>query len=316
MSVAAPPRWIPVRIAVDGTGERRCHWVDLTGIRVTDPFFESTLSRRRSRLDRWSTVGEFYDEAATVPEVADLTFIFHVSRCGSTLLSQLFCLHDGTLVFSEAPLLDEILNSDRPDREALFIATLRLLGRLRAGAGEHVVVKTDCWHVFHAARLRRLYPQARFVLLYRRPAAVLASHQKARGMQMVPGALAHAPFVDVRYDCERMSLDQYAALVLERIYAAMLEIATVDERSLLVSYEEGFPELVLRVADWLALSSDAGDLQRIRERCAYHGKRPGDIFVTETPPSPPPGVDLRSLESLFNALQRRQGNPPRPLRQA
>jgi hypothetical protein len=303
MSVADPPRWIPDRIVVDSTGESRCHWADLTGIRVTDPFFESTLSRRESRLDRWSTVGELYDEAATVPEVADLTFIFHVSRCGSTLLSQLFCLHEGMLVFSEAPLLDEILNSDRPDREALFIAALRLLGRLRAGAGDRIVVKTDCWHVFHAARLRRLYPQARFVLLHRRPAAVLASHQKARGMQMVPGALAHAPF-DVQYDPERMSLDQYAALVLERIYAAMLEIATVDERSLLVSYEEGFPELFLRVADWLALSPDAGDLQRIHERCAYHGKRPGDIFVTETLPSPPPAVDLQSLESLFSALQR------------
>ncbi|HEU4694303.1 MAG TPA: hypothetical protein VFS23_38310 [Vicinamibacterales bacterium] len=37
--------------------------------------------------------------------------------------------------------------------------------------------------------------------------------------------------------------------------------------------EEGLPELFLRVADWLALSLDAGDLQRIHERCAYSTSR-------------------------------------------
>lgn len=37
--------------------------------------------------------------------------------------------------------------------------------------------------------------------------------------------------------------------------------------------EEGLPELFLRVADLLALSLDAGDLQRIHERCAYSTSR-------------------------------------------
>jgi hypothetical protein len=309
MNGAAPaPCWIPERIITDGAGAERCRWIDMAGVRFTDPFFDDTVRRRRRnpQAERWSTVAELLDEAAAVPAVDDVVFIFHVSRCGSTLLSQLFGLDEGTLVLSETPLLDAILRSGRDDRARLFDAALRLLGRARGEGASRLVVKTDCWHLFHAATLRRQYPKARFVLLYRRPAAVLASHQKMRGMQMVPGLL-DAPW-RVPYDPEQLSLDQYGALVLERLYAAMLSVAAADERSLLVSYEEGFPGAFLRTSRWLDLSFDHEDLRRIQERCGYHAKRPEEAFGAEMMPSLE-GVDLRALESLVAALEQRRVAP-------
>lgn len=306
MSGAAPPPcWIPERIVTGNTGDDLCRWIDVAGLRFTDPFFDSTVRGRRrdAPAERWSTVAELLDEAATVPAVDDVVFIFHVSRCGSTLLSQLFGLDEQTLVLSETPLLDAILRTDDGDRERLFDAALRLLGRPRDGGGCRLVVKTDCWHVFHAATLRRLYPRARFVLLYRRPAAVLGSHHKMRGMQMVPGVL-EAPF-HVPYDPERLSLDQYGAAVLEHYYAAMLDIAAADERSLLASYEEGFPAVFLRTAGWLGLSFDSERLAQLHERCGYHAKRPHETFGAETLPSLT-GVDIRPLDAVFAALEERR----------
>lgn len=310
MSGAAPPPcWIPERIVTGNAGDDRCRWIDVAGVRFTDPFFDSTVSRRRRDTDteRWSTVVELLDEAATVSAVDDVVFIFHVSRCGSTLLSQLFGLDERALVLSEVPLLDAILRTDRADRERLFDAALRLLGRPGGEGDLRLVVKTDCWHLFHAATLRRLYPRARFVLLYRRPAAVLGSHQKMRGMHMVPGVL-ETPF-HVPYDPAHVSLDQYAAAVLGHYYAAMLDISATDERCLLAGYEEGFPAVFLRTAEWLGRSFDPDGLRQIHERCAYHAKRPHEKFAAETLPSLT-GVDLGPLDALFTALeQRRMGFP-------
>jgi hypothetical protein len=127
-----------------------------------------------------------------------------------------------------------------------------------------------------------------------------------RGMHMVPGMLDAA--FDVPYDPERLSLDQYAAAVLERYYAAMLDLAATDERSLLVSYEEGFPATFLRAAGWVGRSFDPDSLRQIRERCGYHAKRPHERFGAETVPSIA-GVDLAALEARFAALEQCRTRP-------
>ena len=91
------------------------------------------------------------------------------------------------IVLSEVPVLDEWLRSSLAERDPLFAATLRLLGQRRFGNEHALFVKTDCWHIFFADRLRRLYPETPFILLYRSPEAVLVSHRKIRGTQMVQG---------------------------------------------------------------------------------------------------------------------------------
>ena len=169
------------------------------------------------------------------------------------------------------------------------------------GDEQRLVVKTDCWHLFHAPVLRRLYPDAPFILLYRSPDAVLGSQHKARGSHMVPGLIARAPF-EIAYDPARMTLDQYGAAVLERHYQAMLDLSAHDPHTLLVNYAEGFPAVFLRAAAWLGLSFDDAQVGRIRERCGFHGKRPQDAFGGDRMPSLD-GVDLTPLQGLFDRLE-------------
>jgi hypothetical protein len=299
------PGWIPSRLST-GAGGVRCEWIDAAGIRITEPFFEMTLARCRheGRARAWSTLEHLREQAERAPHISP-AFIFHVSRCGSPLFSQLLGLDERAVVLSEAPLLDEILRSDRPDREPLFAAALRLLGRRRSVGEARLFVKTDCWHMFYAPLIRRLYPGAPFILLYRSPAAVLGSQKKAHASHMVPGLIPRAPF-QIEYAPARTSLDQYGARVLERHYTAMLEVAAHDRNSLLVSYDEGFPAAFLRAADWLSLAFDKDHLRRVRERCGYHGKRPHDTFGGDAMP-PLDGVDLSALQSLFHDLEARRG---------
>jgi hypothetical protein len=242
-----------------------------------------------------------HDEAADADALSPTAFIFHVSRCGSTLLSQLFACDDAAVVLSEVPVLDELLRSNLPDREALFASALRVLARRRFGTEERLVVKTDSWHIFYADVLRRLYPTAPFVLLYRSPQAVLESHRRVRGMHMVPGLLERTPFT-VEYDSTRLTLDQYAAAVLELYYRAMLDVAAMDGQAALVSYEEGFPAAFERIAAWLRLPIDDRLREKLDERCVRDAKnpmtafRPPEMASTSEP-------DNGTLRHLFERLE-------------
>jgi hypothetical protein len=300
--VARERHWIPERLVTDG-GAATCRWVDANGLRYDDPFFASTADRCRAAGTRSSPVDALHTQAAAAPPLPPVAFIFHVSRCGSTLLAQLLGLDERSIVLSEAPLLDEILRSDRPDRDALFDAALHLLGRPRFGE-ERLFVKTDCWHLFEAAALRRRYPEAPFVLLYRAPAGVLASQRRMRGMHVVPGLLTRVAF-EVAFDADRMTLDHYAARVLEQHYRAMLALAERDDNTLLVAYEEGFPDLFLRAAAWLGLSGNEEHLARVRERCRYHGKRPQEAFGADAPAALS-DLDLEPLDALYAELEQRR----------
>lgn len=303
MTGIVEPYWIPERIADDGE-TRRCRWVDVAGVRYNDPFFETTLARRRRQgaTERWSSLQDVHAAAVAGPALTRVAFVFHVSRCGSTLFSQLFGLDSRTVVLSEVPVLDQILRSDWPDREPLFAAALRILGRSRFGE-DLLIVKTDCWHLFHADALRRLYPQAPFIMLYRAPDAVLDSHRRMRGMHMVPGLATSGPRID--YDSQRHSLDGYAAQVLERYCAAMLDFVGTDKRSLLVSYDEGSPDAFLRAARWLGIQYGDDDVRRIEERGRYHAKRPDEPFGRDGSPRLA-DVDLARLGSQFADLERQR----------
>src|SRR5690606_34626620 len=127
---------------------------------------------------------------AHLPAVAPTAFIFHVSRCGSTLLSQLLDLDEANIVLSEVPLLDQLLRLpetfpgiSRAQQETALQATIRLLGQKRTGHEKQLFIKLDSWHVFFAATLRKQYPSVPFILLYRAPDEVFESHRRHRGMQ-------------------------------------------------------------------------------------------------------------------------------------
>jgi hypothetical protein len=305
LAASSPGTWIPERL-ITVAGVARCRWVDIADLRYTDPFFQSTLSRRpRDGRDGWLTpIEELTARAALARPVVPDAIVLHVSRCGSTLLSQLFSLDPGATVLSEVPLLDQILRSGRIDRELMFEAALGLIARPRHGE-TRLMVKADCWQIFDVDVLRRLYPHTPFILMYRTPVEVLASHQRMRGSHMVPGVLAGAPF-HVPYD-GGADFDRYGADVLRLHYEAMLRIAVRDPRTLLVNYEEGFPVVFLRVAKWLGLTFDDRHLQRICARCVHHGKRPHEAFAADSP-ARLPHVDLEPLDCVYAALERCRAN--------
>lgn len=235
--------WIPMRI--DWQGSRpMVDWGYLGARRFSDPFFAQTihpcvrhpadlLFRHQTPLDR---LGEI---TAGIDSVRPTGFILHMSRCGSTLVSQMLAALPQNVVLSEAGPIDDVLRGRLGDpdiTEAQRVQWLQwlvaALGRRRSPEEKHLFIKFDCWHVMLLPLVRRAFPDVPWIYLYREPLEVMASAQKQLGGQMIPGVLQPALFGWDAATVGKMSLYEYAARVLGKLCEAGLAHARAGEGKL------------------------------------------------------------------------------------
>ncbi|MEP7031353.1 MAG: hypothetical protein ABI830_10510 [Pseudolabrys sp.] len=151
---ARPPgmdRWTPIALNAD-EGAPKIFWGDFTGIRFTEPFFDNTV-------DRWAAIDgasgrcvqtglDVLRELDSSPSLDPAGFVFHMSRCGSTLVTGLLKEVPGTVVVSEPEVVNQLLLAHpRALSDELCVELLRLivraLGRRRLGDERHYVFKVS-----------------------------------------------------------------------------------------------------------------------------------------------------------------------------
>ena len=196
--------WYPVKLYPE-SDELICKWKYFKGIEFTDPFFNDTILRASSieiNSNRYKPVSDLSiltEWASTINAVDPTLFIFHISRCGSTLLAQALGLNNQHIVLSEVPFIDDILKQLDIDEwltnieyQAILKAAIILYGRKFNINQKKLFIKTDSWHLYYLPLFRLLYPSTPFLLLFRKPDEVLRSQQKKRGMHAVPGLIANS----------------------------------------------------------------------------------------------------------------------------
>src|ERR1700722_11118201 len=110
-----PAAWTPVRVTWVG-GEPVVDWCYTEGESLEDPFFGQSIHRCLRRPFRllfrhqtpMSTLAELAASGDAVP-LAGL--VFHCSRCGSTLVSQMLGRLSTTLVMTEPPPIHNVLEA-------------------------------------------------------------------------------------------------------------------------------------------------------------------------------------------------------------
>lgn len=270
--------WYPVTASCED-GQLVLAWRDMTDIAFTDSFFHNTLGRQAREQRRvchtpLSALQQFDD--ALAPDA----FIFHISRCGSTLLTQLLASLPHCIVMSEPPIIDSVLRLHHdladagmasPSTPALLRQVMLAMGQRRTGAERKFVIKFDCWHIHSIALLRQAFPDTPCLFLYREPLAVLASHQRQRGPQMVPGLIHPALLPLSASAAPPGDLDAYTAQVLQGLLAIASEQAQAASIRL-VNYRQ-LPDLLFSEL-LAALSIDCSDEQRaaMQARSRFHSK--------------------------------------------
>jgi hypothetical protein len=286
--------WIPWKI-IKTNGQFQCSWLNTFGTLFTEPFFEETILKCITLDSHYSKLASFsdlimMDEWANYLDFVEPTaFVFHVSRCGSTLVAQLLAESEQNIVLSEVPFFDDILRLpfkepvfDQTASSELLTAAIKFYGQKKTGKEEHLFIKTDSWHLFFYKQLRQLYPSIPFILIYRSPDEVFRSHRKQPGMQSVRGLIEPEVFGFTAEDLEIMSPDDYLAGVLESYLRKYLEIAETDNLCLLLNYNEGPIPMLEKIAAFTNTTPSRQELLKMTERSLYHSKKPRERFSEET----------------------------------
>ena len=329
MSAASFDGWSPVRVFRDPDDGWTVEWCCLREERFSDPFFAQTIDRalwrpfnqafrRRTRLE---ALGEALG-GANVRRPAGL--IFHMSRCGSTLVAQMLAALPGSVVVSEAEPVDDVLGAHRRDpavadewRAERLRWIVTALGNSVSGDPRRFVLKMDSWHVLDLPVIRRAFPGVPSIMVYRDPVEVLVSHERTPGWMMVP---IHAEkLLSLTVD-EAVTLphEDYRARILERFLGAMLR--DDDPACRLVNYAELPSAAMESIPLWFGIDLGSHDRRMMSGAARRDAKEP---YQQHTPDSAEKqrraGAAIRTaaavrLLPLYQALEaRRQRQRPVPL---
>jgi hypothetical protein len=275
--------WTPVR-ARPREGELVVEWRWLDNAPFREPFFSDTvqlalerpftlLFPRETRIDELA-VGE--------PGVEPNGFIFHMSRCGSTLVTQMLAAVPEFLVLSEPLLVNDVLRAPASDDERIRRVQLAVaaLGRRRSGRERAYVLKLDGWATHDLPLIRRAFPETPWIFLSREPVEVLVSHRRQSGMQMLPAVVAPELFGLDLASAATMPFEDYGARVLGAICRQAL--AHRDERALFLDYRELPAAVFDRVIAWFGVACTDADRVAMEAATRRDAKVPSRMFVDDT----------------------------------
>lgn len=239
---------------------------------LQDAFMQETIAR----LPAPETIVQISKEdiGKAAPDTAPAGLIFHVARCGSTLISQLLKKHDKLVVYAEPLPVNEILLPPHKWPRHELIAALRSLGDAFARhAGKPYVLKFSSWNTLFCDILTEAFPESPWVLSLRDPVEVGVSL-----LSQTPGWLRDSArpsgqfggFIDP--DGASKSPEEFVA----RLYGAFCEAAgRLDpRRGRLVRYET-LPAAVWDiVAPHFSLSIDGRQRDRMAEAARINSKAP------------------------------------------
>ena len=223
--------WMPIRIHWRPDGPE-VDWGFLGDLRFTNPFFEQTVGRGLRHpanllFRRETPMAALAELSESSPGLPPAGFIFHGSRCGSTLISQMLAALPENVVISEASPIDAVLRSHLRDpgiteeQRILWLrGLLNALGQRRRAEEKSLFVKFDSWHALFLPLIQRAFPAVPWIFVYREPVEVLLSHSRQMGGQMIPDVLEPAMYGWDADAVKGMSLGEYGGRVLAGISEA------------------------------------------------------------------------------------------------
>lgn len=246
--VKLPPKtWLPIRAAWQS--DQLCvQWAHFGQQQLREPFFEGDVQRCLfqpfNRLFRYCTPIERLPEWLHLHRpVPPRGFIFHMSRCGSTLVSQMLAGVSHNIVISEASPIDTVVQANLVRRDltqeqhALWLRWIvGAFSHPRRGEERDVFVKLDSWHTLALPLFRHAFPSVPWIFLYRDPVEVLVSQLRMPGTQMVPGMLG-PQLAGIEASLGLRQPQEYYARVLARICEPVLHHLG-DGSGLLVDYRQ------------------------------------------------------------------------------
>ncbi|WP_286968092.1 sulfotransferase family protein [Flavobacterium sp. UBA4854] len=302
--------WIPIKL-IENDNQVYFEWLYLADVPFIDPFFDETIAKCQShsynskQFKFISTIQNSIDWSKELDFVELKGLVFHVSRCGSTMLSQSLATSSENIMVSEASIIDQILRTDAFDEDTktlLLKSVLKFLGQKRFSEQKHLIIKLDAWSVFKSSYLRSIFPEIPFALLYRNPGEVLRSHQKMAGMHMVPNIIPLSVFGITSAENEKISFRQYQVLVLEKYFQSFLDFYEIDQNVIMLNYNDGMKNVIERFVTFINVDYSENELNVMLERLKRHSKNESAVFNGDSYKDDVLSANLSQLNVLHEKL--------------
>lgn len=277
-SIQLKGTWLPYRYQPK---PKLVHWLIPNG-HATEPFHDEYISRCRqlllNQVIQPCTSLEFLQQQAT-KNTAPAGFIFHLSRCGSTLISGCLAELDSTCVFSESPLLTELL-LDKTLAVAEQKKFLQAFINLQAAAFPNrpqVIIKWNAWDIFRWDIIRAVYPQVPVIFLVRDPVEILASHQRSAGRHMAGDASLAAVHGVFNSNNAEATLLERQIRVLGALLSEMNRLK-IFHNVLCIDYKQLGVRAIHNILEYFEVHSQP---ERFAQRLKFHSKTPNLLFSSD-----------------------------------
>lgn len=284
--------FLPVdAVVVDG--RPGLQWMDMSGVSLAEPFFQQTVERvRASRRELFTEFDILLQLEKQLDSVPPTGFIFHSSRCGSTLVSNACRAINNSIVLSEANAIDKLvarLITDPGDvKTSLYSVFLRgvvhALAQRRAGNEEHLFIKFACCSFALIVQIKRIWPNVPWLFLYRDPVETIVSNLKdvppwlLDNDRRVLASITGASPAEVA----EMSLEELCARTIGSLFSTAHRLANGDE--LLLNYKQLSVPVISSVLRFFKVSPSATELETIEHGSQIYSKDAGArrAFVADT----------------------------------
>jgi hypothetical protein len=270
--------WFPVQVDLDAGA---VGWIPGEALSLRRGLFYETLfpvlsasppiAARRTDLKALKSVGADL-------ELDPSGFVFHVSRCGSTLLGNMLLASPRNLVIQEAEAVNAVLRDFEghlPESEQveLLRGVVSAYGRYAPAPDGRFYLKFSSWNVLRLSLIRKAFPGVPCVFLYRDPVEVVVSNLLKPGTwvrdQINPRMGGH--LVGTEPDAaRRMSRADYCARVIDRYCRAALQHA--GDGMLFVNYSQLDEDCFRRILDFFESSASEQEFRTMAAEMSFYSK--------------------------------------------
>jgi len=282
--------WVPIQVKWQQS-RPLVEWCYAGARPLNEPFFDQAIQTLMQQpfnlLFRHQTSIETLAELYEIkPGLQPTGFIFHMSRCGSTLVSQMLAALPRTIVVSEASPIDAILRAHfrvpglTDDGRIDWLRwVVSALGQQRLGDEKHFFIKLDCWNTLILPLIHRAFPNVPWIFLYRNPVEVMVSQLRRRGAHMVPGVIEPSLFGMEDHAIFQMQAEEYSARALAKVCEAALEY---QEGGMLVNYTQ-LPEAMWDlIPKFFGIEYSQSDIKILNRVSRLDAKNPSLHFTNDT----------------------------------
>jgi len=289
--------WLPVD-AVVVEGRPGLQWMELPDVELSEPFLQQTVERAKTDGTKRGELFTEFDVLLQLENVLESVlptgFIFHSSRCGSTLVANACRAMANSIVLSEANAIDKLVARFFTDaaedgvKVSLYSVFLRgvvhALAQRRRGNEQHLFIKFACTSFAQLERISRIWPNVPWLFLYRDPVETIVSNVNDPPTWLLDDdwrVLASITGV-APSEVAAMSLEERCARSIGSFYSQAVALA--NDQSMLLNYKQLSVPVISSVLKFFKVSPSAQELETIARASGVYAKEVSGTrpFVADT----------------------------------